>query len=143
MGARRSVDPGVLLLSLARDGRLVNPRAVDTFAEQLPTATDCLLFSPGWLVDQAEARAGAARFFSRVDGALRPLGDRVVPLRVAVHWPSRPFAGPERGTRAATDEVSPELFWSLGEARTRPGLIETLIAPLCEAEVPLGPEEEI
>jgi hypothetical protein len=28
-------------------------------------------------------------------------------------------------------------------ARTRPGLIEKLIAPLCEAEVPLGPEEEI
>jgi len=143
MRARRACDPGVLLLSLTRDGRLVDPRALDTLAEQLPTATDCLLFSPGWLVDPAEARAGAARFFSHVDHALRPLGDRVVPLRVAVHWPSRPFAGPERGSRAGTDEVSPELLGNLREARTRPGLIETLIAPLCEAEVPLGPEEEI
>jgi hypothetical protein len=40
--------------------------------------------------------------------------------------------------------MSPELLGSLRElARTRPGLIETLIAPLCDAEVPLGPEEEI
>jgi hypothetical protein len=140
----RARDPGALLLSLTRDGRLVNPRALDTLDEQLPTATDCFLFSHGWLVDPAEARAGAARFFSHVDSALRPLGDRVVPLRVAVHWPSKPFAEPERGSRAAKDEVSPELLGSLRElARTRPELIETLIAPLCEAEVPLGPEEEI
>ena len=143
MCARRARDPGVLLLSLTRDGRLVNPRALDTLDEQLPTATDCFLFSHGWLVDPAEARAGAVRFFSHVDGALRPLGDRVVALRVAVHWPSRPFAEPERGSRSGTDEVSPELFGSVREARTQPGLIETLIAPLCEAEVPLGPEEEI
>ena len=85
MGAR---DPGIMLLSLARDGRMITPRALDTLEEQLPTATDCFVFCHGWLVDQAEARAGAARFFSHLDGPLRPLGERVVPLRVAIHWPS-------------------------------------------------------
>ena len=144
MGARRVRDPGVLLLSLTRDGRMVNPLAFDALEERLPTATDCFLFCHGWLVGPAEARAGAERFFSHVDGALRPLGDPVAPLRVAVHWPSKPFAEPEGESRSAKDELSPELLGSLRElARARPGLIERLIAPLCETEVPLGPEEEI
>jgi hypothetical protein len=140
----RARGAGVLLLALTRDGRLVNPRTLDTLEEQLPTATDCFLFCHGWLVDQAEARAGAARFFSLLDGALQALGDRVVPLRVAVHWPSKPFAEPEGGSRSAMDEVSPELLGSLRDlVRMRPWLIERLIASLCEAEVPLAPEEEI
>jgi hypothetical protein len=144
MRARRSQDPGVLLLSLARDGRMITPRALDTLEEQLPTATDCFVFCHGWLVDQAEARAGAARFFSLIDGALRELGDRVVPLRVAVHWPSKPFSEPEAGSRSANGELSPELLGSLRDlAHTRPGFIERLIAPLCEVEVPLAPEEEL
>ena len=47
----RSRDPGVLLLSLTHDGRLINPPALDTLQERLPSATDCFLFSHGWLVD--------------------------------------------------------------------------------------------
>jgi len=87
-------DPGVLLLPLTRDGRLASPQSLDTLHERLPGASDCFLFCHGWLVDQAEAREGAARFFARLDRALRPLGDRAVPLRVAVHWPSKPSPRP-------------------------------------------------
>lgn len=140
----RSPDQDVLLLSLTRDGRLVDPQAFDVIRDRLPAATDCFLFCHGWLVDQAEAREGAARFFSHLDGALRPLGDRVRPVRVAVHWPSKPFADSDPESRSVRDEVWPELLGGLGYlARSRPGLLTQLIGPLCEAEVPLGPEEEM
>jgi hypothetical protein len=134
----------VLLLSLTHDGRLVSPRPFDTVRERLRTATDCFVFCHGWLHDQAEARRGAERFFSHLDEALRPLGDHVVPLRVAIHWPSKPFADVGSDRRRCLPELPPAPVGSLGElARRAPGSLARLMAPLCEAEVPLGPEEEI
>ena len=134
----------LLLLALARDGRLLSPRPFDAFRERLPSATDCFVFCHGWLNDQTEAREGAQRFFGHLDAAIRPLGERVVPLRVAVHWPSKPFANgqPDRGASRVTPSL--ELLSSLGElVRRQPELLERLIPPLCEVEVPLGPEEEL
>ncbi len=134
----------LLLLSLARDGRLVSPRPFEAFQQRLRAVTDCFVFCHGWLNDQAEARQGAQRFFAHLDAALRPLGDRVVSLRVAVHWPSKPLAAPEPERGARRREASPEPLGSLGDlARRQPGTLARLIPPLCEAEVPLGPEEEI
>jgi hypothetical protein len=108
----------------------------------LRSATDCFVFCHGWLNDEAEAREGACRFFAYLDAALRPLGERVAPLRVAIHWPSKPFANghPGRvGTRAVPD-VEP--LRSLRNAE-RPTVVARLMPPLCEAEVPLSPEEEL
>ena len=140
----RAPRQDVLLLPLTRDGRLVDPRALDAIQERLPTATECFLFCHGWLTDQTEARQGAERFFTHLDDALRPLGERVRALRVAVHWPSKPFADPGPESRSVRDEVWPELLGGLGHlARSRPGLLAQLVGPLCEAEVPLGPEEEL
>jgi hypothetical protein len=134
----------LLLLSLTRDGRLVNPRPLDTLQQRLGSATDCFLFCHGWLNDQVEAREGAQRFFGHLDAAFRPLSERVVPLRVALHWPSKPFANgdAERGGPRVTPILQP--LGGLGElARRQPGLLAQLIPPLCEVEVPLGPEEEL
>jgi hypothetical protein len=134
----------LLLLSLTGDGRLTNPRSLDALQQRLRSATDCFVFCHGWLYDQAEAREGAQRFFGYLDAALRQLGERVVPLRVAIHWPSKPFANGEAQGRAARAEPSPDAFGALGElGRRQPGLLARLIPPLCEAEVPLGPEEEL
>jgi len=134
----------LLLLSLTRDGRLTSPRPFDALQQRLGSATDCFLFCHGWLNDQAEAREGAQRFFGHLDVALRPLGERVVPLRVAVHWPSKPFANGEPGRAATHVTPSLELLGSLGElVRRQPGLLERLIPALCEVEVALGPEEEL
>jgi hypothetical protein len=134
----------LLYLSLTRDGRLVNPRPLDALEQRLAASTDCFVFCHGWLNDQAEAREGAQRFYGHLDAALRPLSERVVPLRVAVHWPSQPFANgdPERGVPLA--QPVPEPLGGLGELlRREPGLVAQLIPLLCEAEVPLGPEEEL
>src|SRR5688572_17127071 len=81
-----------VFLPLARDGRLAEPNALDHLAARLPATTDCFVFCHGWGHDRHDARDEAARFFSLLDRALSPLGDRVTPLRVAVHWPSKPFA---------------------------------------------------
>lgn len=134
----------LLLLALARDGRLVSPRPVDAFRERLPSATDCFVFCHGWLNDQTEARAGAQRFFGHLDVTLRALGERVVPLRVAIHWPSKPFADGEADPDARRPERSLDPVGRFGElARREPGVLARLIPALCEAEVPLGPEEEL
>src|SRR5215470_6688418 len=87
----RTRDLDFTLLTLARDGRPTDGAALDTIATRLPSATDCFVFSHGWLYGREEARQGAARFFSLLDGPLGVLGDLVRPLRVAVHWPSKPF----------------------------------------------------
>ena len=134
----------VLLLSLAHDGRLVSPSVFDAFRERLRSATDCFVFCHGWLNDQAEAREGAERFFGHLDEALRPLGDRVVPLRVAIHWPSKPFAAAESDRRAPRAEPALEPIGSLGDlVRRERRSLARLLPPLCEAEVPLAPEEEL
>ena len=90
----------VLLLALTSDGRLASPRPFEVFRERLGAATDCFVFCHGWLNDQTEARDGALRFFAHLDTALQPLRDRVVPLRLAIHWPSRPFADPAPARRS-------------------------------------------
>ena len=92
-------DREVILLPLTPDGRLVDSAALEVFRVRLPNATDCFVFCHGWLYDRAEAREEAARFFALLDTALRPLGDRVAPLRLAVHWPSKLFAGSAPGRR--------------------------------------------
>lgn len=55
-----------------------------------PPFTDTFVFCPGWIDEPGEAKALAARFFGALQQALAPLGDPVTPLRIAVHWPSRP-----------------------------------------------------
>jgi hypothetical protein len=137
-------DRGVILLSLTPAGRLADPGAIEAFEDRLARATDCFVFCHGWLYEQIEARGEATRFFALLDTALRPLGDRVVPLRLAIHWPSKPFAEPAPGRQPAGGQMAPELAGSLGDlARSDPGLLGQLLAALVEAEVPLGPEEEL
>ena len=122
----------------------MSPSVFDVFRERLRSATDCFVFCHGWLNDQAEAREGAERFFGHLDEALRPLGDRVVPLRVAIHWPSKPFAAAESDRRALRAEPALEPIGSLGDlVRRERRSLARLLPPLCEAEVPLGPEEEL
>jgi hypothetical protein len=134
----------VILFSLTPDGRLAHPGVVEAFEERLPRATDCFVFCHGWLYEQTEAREEAARFFALLDTALRPLGDRVVPLRLAIHWPSKPFAEAAPGRQPAGGQMAPELAGGLGDlARSDPSLLSQLLATLVEAEVPLGPEEEL
>lgn len=134
----------VLLLSFMSDGRLASPRPFEVFRERLGAATDCFVFCHGWLTDQAEARDGALRFFAHLDTALQPLSDRVVPLRLAIHWPSRPFADPTPARRAGQPKVMPAPLGRLGElAHHQPGTLASVIAVLCEAEVALSPEDEL
>ena len=134
----------VLLLSFTRDGRLASPRPFEAFRERLGAATDCFVFCHGWLNDQTEARDGALRFFAHLDTALQPLRDRVVPLRLAIHWPSRPFADPTPARLAGQPEAMPAPLGRLGElARRQPGALASVIALLCEAEVALSPEDEL
>jgi hypothetical protein len=140
----RAHDRDVILLPLTSDGRLVRAVLIETIQDRLRQATDCFVFCHGWLYDLAEAREEAERFFALLDTALRPLAERVAPLRLAIHWPSRPFveAAPER--RHADDAGWPQLAGALGDlARRQPGAVRSLLAALVEAEVPLGPEEEL
>lgn len=137
-------DDGVLLLSLAHNGRVTNPGVLEMVQDRLATVTDCFLFCPGWIADHVEARDAVARFFSRLGGALLPLRERIVPLRVAVYWPSRLFETSSFENGGAEAECRPEILGSLGElARHRVDVLSHLLGSLCEAEVPLGPEEEI
>jgi len=134
----------MILLSLAPDGRLAHRGALEALEERLPRVTDCFVFCHGWLYEQTEAREEAARFFALLDTALGPLSDRVVPLQLAIHWPSKPFAEPMTGRQSASGQVSPGLAGGLGDlARSDPRLLGRLLAALVEAEVPLGPEEEL
>jgi hypothetical protein len=124
--------------------RLIEDDAVDRIKRSLPGVTDCFLFCQGWLSEPGEARHEAARFFAVLDGALAPLRDRVVPLRIALHWPSKPFG--ETGTaRAGLDGVMwPDLEVHVFErARDRRAPISPLLADLCGVEVPRCPEEQL
>jgi hypothetical protein len=132
----------IVLLSLTRDGRLADPRPFEAFQERLRSATDCFVFCHGWLNDETEARDGACRFFACLDTALGPHAERVAPLRVAIHWPSKPFASghPVRRATHAVPDLEP--LRSLREVG-RPTLLARLMPALCGAEVPLSPEEEL
>src|SRR5262245_34346830 len=133
----RLPDPNPILLPLARDGRLADPRALDQVATRLPRATDCVVFCPGWHDKPQEVREAAARFFSLLDRALMPLGEHAARLGVAVSWPSRSFPVP--GPTAA-----PDLVRGLDDiTRTEPGRLARWLVTMAETEVPRGPEEEL
>ena len=131
--ARRSITE-VMLVNLARDGRVANPAVLDRIEEASRSATDCFVFCHGWLYDEAEARREGERFFALLESALAPLDERVVPLRVTLHWPSRPF------TNGASDRKGGEFLDML--ARVPETVTWALLSQLCESEVPAGPEEE-
>jgi hypothetical protein len=133
----------MILLGLARDGRVVDRVALSALARRLPDATDCFVFCHGWLNDRDEARAAAARFFSLMLGATAPLGDRVRPLRVAVAWPSKPFAVDGRGAPSQAEGVV-ELLPNMADMASRePGRLQRLLATVADALVPRSPEDEI
>jgi hypothetical protein len=143
----------VLPLTLTKDGRLANEAQVERLAKFAASATDCFIFCHGWLYDEAEARQDAARFFTLLDGVLAPLRERIVPLRVGLHWPSKPFAGPDLTRDAADAGLWPELGRRAGRVSRRRHAMNgsrgrahqselALLRDLCAAEVPRSPEEE-
>jgi len=131
----------IVTLSLTKDGRLTDDRVFSRIRRLLPGCTDCFVFCPGWLDDPAEAVQEARRFFALLEGAMRPLGDRTKPLRVALHWPSTPFG---RDIRDGLNEgLWPELSRHLLRmSRIRSGVVTRLLMDVCSTEVPLSPEEE-
>jgi hypothetical protein len=143
----------VLPLTLTKDGRLANEAQIERLAKAASATTDCFVFCHGWLYDEAEARQDAARFFTLLDGVLAPLRERIVPLRVGLHWPSKPFADPDLTRGVLTGGLWPELERRAGGASRRRHAMNgsrgrahqselALLRDLCAAEVPRGPEEE-
>ncbi len=121
---RRTRSAPFVFLPVERDGRLGSGTPLDRIrtclASLSPPITDAFVFCPGWLADAPAAKAWAGEFFDTLQASLALLRDRIVPLRIALHWPSHPFA---QG----------------GSPRGGPG------PPLPErgdGEIPLGPEEE-
>ena len=132
--AARRQGQDLIVLTLTRDGRLRDEAVMTRLLEAGRSATDCFVFCHGWLTDEAEAREGVARFFAVLDQALAPLRDRVVPLRVVLHWPSTPVA------KELGESLTEGL---LGALQHVPAALSCALArQLCEAEVPDGPEEE-
>jgi len=120
-------------LSLTADGRITDRKALDWVLTAAPAANDCFVFCHGWLHDEAEARHEAARFFALLETALAPVRERVTPLRLALHWPSRPFA----------DAPGAEAAALLPVIRHVPKAVAcTVLSQLCDSEVPASPEEE-
>jgi hypothetical protein len=137
----------VLPLTLTKDGRLPHEAQLDRLEKAATVATDCFVFCHGWLYDEAEARRDAGRFFALLEQTLAPLRERVAPLRVVLHWPSRPFAGGESGDHATGPGVWPEIEQRVGRRAGRRAGRDTaelmrLLRDLVQAEVPAGPEEE-
>ncbi len=139
---RRGLD--VFPLTLRKDGRVASGVQLERLAEAAGSATDCFLFCHGWLYDEAEARQESARFFALLDGVLAPLRERVVPLRLGLHWPSKPFAD-----RALTGEAGATGLWpelerrSVKRPRGRSSQANVaVLRDLCAAEIPRSPEEE-
>jgi hypothetical protein len=139
-------DPeDIVFLSLRRDGHLVDESALEPLERALASATDCFLFCHGWLYDEADARAEAWRFFALLDQALASVRDGVVPLRVVLHWPSKPFGDPEP-TRADGRDVG---LWPALERHVEHtvrsggdrGDIARLLLDLHAAEVPQSAED--
>src|SRR5437867_376254 len=113
MTAARRAEP--LLISLTRDGRLVDRASLDRVGAGLAGVTDCFLFCDGWLHHEAEAREEAARFFALLDIAMLPLGERVKPLHVALHWPSKPFGDVETPSDGGSLDIA-TTFGRMGPA---------------------------
>ena len=141
----------VLPLTLTRDGRLANEAEIERLTRAAGTATDCFVFCHGWLYDEAEARRDAGRFFALLDGALMPLGDRVTPLRLGLHWPSKPFADGDVTSESRVG-VWPELERRVRHAQGRAvrsgahGYVHDsalgVLRELADSEIPRSPEEE-
>ena len=140
-------------MTLTKDGRLANEAQVARLEKFAASATDCFVFCHGWLYDEAEARQDAARFFTLLDGVLEPLRERVVPLRVGLHWPSKPFADPELTRGAADDGLWPWLERRAGDGSRRRHMTNglrgragdsnlALLRDLGASEIPRSPEEE-
>lgn len=138
---------------MTKDGRFANEAQVERLAKVAASATDCFIFCHGWLYDEAEARQDAARFFTLLDGVLAPLRERVSPLRVGIHWPSKPFADPDLTRDAPAGGLWLALERRVAETSRRRHRMNgargrarhsdlALLRDLCAAEVPRSPEEE-
>jgi hypothetical protein len=131
----------VVSVALTRDGRVRDEGALDRLVGRARDASDCFVFCAGWQDDEAQARHAAARFFALLDGALLALGDRVTPMRVALHWPSLPFGD--------TRDLPSGGLWPELERQVAGGAlglsfdVGRLLHDLCAAEVPRSPEEEV
>ncbi|MFQ5831027.1 MAG: hypothetical protein ACE5JD_18040 [Candidatus Methylomirabilia bacterium] len=135
--------PTFLLLALARDGRVVREDMLENIELRLRSATDCFLFCPGWLERKAETKALARRFFAMLEGWLARVGDRVAPLGIALHWPSKPFADPELAPSVLDGGLWPELERRIsGPMAAEPGRLVALLLELAQAQVAQAPEEE-
>lgn len=102
----------------------------------------------GWLYDEADARQEAGRFFALLDAVLAPLGERITPVRMGLHWPSKPFADGDVARRAGGSEghhgLWPQLEARLtGSTRTARVDLTALLLDLGQAEIPASPEEEL
>lgn len=143
----------VLFLTLTKDGRLAREAQLERIAAAARSASDGFVFCHGWLYDEAEARHDAERFFALLDAALLPLGDRVAPMRVALHWPSKPFAHDVDSRGSDHAGLWPDLERRVRDA-TRRGAsangsnghaLDAVLATLrelCAAEIARSPEEE-
>jgi hypothetical protein len=131
-------------VTLTRDGRLADRAQLDRLAKTAESATDCFLFCHGWLYDEAEAQQESARFFALLDAVLAPLRARVALLRVALHWPSKPFADIPPPKEASAIGLWPELERrsSNGSRGRGPRRDDGVLQDLCAAEIPGSPEEE-
>ena len=69
---RSIVSSEIPVISLTRDGRLVDRASLDRVRAGLAGVTDCFLFCHGWLYDEAEARQEGERFFALLEKALAP-----------------------------------------------------------------------
>ncbi len=131
-------------MTLTKDGRVADRRQLDRLARGAVSSTDCFLFCHGWLYDEAEAQQEATRFFALLDGVLALLRERVVPLRVGLHWPSRPFSEAREANDPVLTGLWPQLECRFAGATRRPEQDSALavLRDLCAAEIPKSPEEE-
>jgi hypothetical protein len=146
-------DRAILPLTLRRDGRLAQSVQLDRLAKAAATATDCFVFCHGWLYGEAEAAHEARRFFALLDQALASIRERVAPVHVALHWPSKPFADAELTRRGGDAPFAPVIdagLWLEIERHLRDGVrrsgehavIARVLHDLYAAEIPRSPEEE-
>ena len=141
VAARPQRATDVVRLALTRDGRLPKRDVIDRLRLAVGAATDCFVFCPGWLGDEAEAFHASSRFFGLLDAVLVPLRDRIRLARIAVHWPSKPF-----GDSTATPGAADETLWPDMDRRVTTAhgwtSVRDLFLDVARAEIPASPEEE-